>query len=239
MRINGQPSGSAPAAAAQAAAAGVGTSAAAPTGESCPQCGAEKTGLFCEACGFDYRSSAPTAQPAQVGQAPQPDQGVSLAGSASTTNVVVAAAGGPSGADTEAERAVASDWTAVVTADRDYFDSVVAAGGRDAASIEFPLYCPERRFTLGGKEMRIGRRSASRGLEPEIDLTGPPTDPGVSHLHAVLIAQPDGTWSVLDPGSSNGTQVNGTEVAISVPVPLQAGDRVCLGAWTVLTIQQT
>jgi hypothetical protein len=239
MRIEGQPAGS-PAeagseAAAPAGATGAGASTAAPAGEACPQCGAGKTGVFCEVCGFDYRSPASPAQPAHVGQPPQPAPGVSLAGSASATNVVVAA--GAAGA--EGEQAVASGWTAVITADRDYFDSVVAAGGPDAASIEFPSYCPERRFTLGGQEMRIGRRSASRGLEPEIDLTGPPTDPGVSHLHAVLIAQPDGTWSVLDPGSSNGTQVNGTEVATGVPVPLHPGDRVCLGAWTVLLIQQT
>jgi len=160
---------------------------------------------------------------------PQPGSGNPYVGTASATNVI---AGAATGAPPAAEA-----WTAVVTADRDYFDSVIAAGGPDAASIEFPGYCPERRFALTGKEMRIGRRSASRGLDPEIDLTGPPTDPGVSHLHAVLIAQPDGTWSVLDPGSSNGTQVNGTDVVTGVPVPLHQGDRVCLGAWTVLTIQ--
>ncbi|HXP21945.1 MAG TPA: FHA domain-containing protein [Streptosporangiaceae bacterium] len=131
-----------------------------------------------------------------------------------------------------------ADWEAVVTADRSYFDSVVAAGGPDAATIEFPQYCPERRFRLSGREMRIGRRSLSRGLEPEIDLTGPPIDPGVSHLHAVLIAQPDGTWSVLDPGSSNGTQVNGDDIATGMPVPLADGDRVCVGAWTLLTIHR-
>ena len=113
---------------------------------------------------------------------------------------------------------------------------MIEAGGPDAASIEFPAYCPERRFSLTGAEMRIGRRSTSRGLEPEIDLAGPPADPGISHLHAVLIAQPDGNWSVLDPGSSNGTQVNGNEIVTGVPYPLHQGDRVCIGAWTVLTI---
>jgi hypothetical protein len=133
--------------------------------------------------------------------------------------------------------AAAAGWSAVVTADRAYFDSVIAEGGPDAASIEFPGYCPERRFRLTGREMRIGRRSVSRGLEPEIDLTGPPTDPGVSHLHAVLIAEPDGTWAVLDPGSSNGTIVNGNEIVTGVRVPLRDGDRVCVGAWTVLTLQ--
>jgi len=133
--------------------------------------------------------------------------------------------------------AAAAGWTAVVTADRAYFDSVIAEGGPDAASIEFPGYCPERRFRLTGREMRIGRRSVSRGLEPEIDLTGPPTDPGVSHLHAVLIAEPDGTWAVLDPGSSNGTIVNGNEIVAGVRMPLHDGDRICVGAWTVLTLQ--
>jgi hypothetical protein len=53
--------------------------------------------------------------------------------------------------------------------------------------------------------MRIGRRGASRGIEPEIDLTGPPADPGISHLHAVLPVEPHGGWAVLDSGSSNGT----------------------------------
>jgi pSer/pThr/pTyr-binding forkhead associated (FHA) protein len=85
--------------------------------------------------------------------------------------------------------------------------------------------------------MRIGRRSVSRGLEPEIDLTGPPADPGVSHLHAVLIAEPDGTWAVLDPGSANGTVVNSGEIVTGVRVPLHDGDRICVGAWTVLTMQ--
>jgi hypothetical protein len=136
----------------------------------------------------------------------------------------------------QAAPASGNGWAAVVSADRAYFDTVVEAGGPDAASIDFPSYCPQRRFSLTGQEMRVGRRSTSRGLEPEIDLAGPPTDPGISHLHAVLIAQPDGTWSVLDPGSSNGTQVNGNEIVTGVPYPLHEGDRVCIGAWTVLTI---
>jgi FHA domain len=131
---------------------------------------------------------------------------------------------------------VAAEWTAVVTADRAYFDSVIVAGGPDAATLEFPAYCPERRFRLAGPEMRIGRRSVSRGLAPEIDLTGPPLDPGVSHMHAVLIVDADGSWAALDPGSSNGTQVNGVDITSGVRVPLRDGDRVCVGAWTVLTI---
>jgi pSer/pThr/pTyr-binding forkhead associated (FHA) protein len=125
----------------------------------------------------------------------------------------------------------------VVRSDRSYYENVVAAGGADAAAIRFPEYCPERRFQLTGPQMRIGRISPSRGFEPEIDLTGPPADPGISRLHAVLIPEPDGTWAILDPGSENGTQVNEVEIPADQRVRLRDGDRIHLGAWTVLTIQ--
>ena len=125
----------------------------------------------------------------------------------------------------------------MVRSDRAYYESVVAAGGADAATIKFPEYCPERRFQLTGPQMRIGRISPSRGFEPEIDLTGPPTDPGVSRLHAVLIPEPDGTWAILDPGSENGTHVNDVEIPTDQRVRLRDGDRIHLGAWTVLTIR--
>ena len=76
----------------------------------------------------------------------------------------------------------------------------------------------------------------TRRIEPEIDLTGPPTDPGVSRLHAVLVAGADGSWSVTDPGSPNGILVNGKDVPAGAVVPLRHGDRIHLGAWTVITI---
>jgi pSer/pThr/pTyr-binding forkhead associated (FHA) protein len=91
---------------------------------------------------------------------------------------------------------------------------------------------------LVGKQMRIGRRSAARSLKPEIDLAEPPTDPGVSRLHAVLIATADGTWAVLDPGSANGTLLNGREIPIGDLVPLREGDRINLGAWTAIVVQR-
>jgi len=128
-------------------------------------------------------------------------------------------------------------WSAVISADRGYFDEVIGEGGLDETGISFPGSYQQRSVRLSGTEMRIGRRSASRGITPEIDLSGPHADPGISHLHAVLIAQQDGTWLLLDQGSSNGTQVNGRQVASGVPVPLRDGDRISLGVWTVLTVR--
>jgi len=129
-------------------------------------------------------------------------------------------------------------WTAVVSADRQYHESVQAGSGPDAAAVPFPGYYPERRFRLTGSQMRIGRRSVSRGIDPEIDLSGPPGDPGISRLHAVLIATPDGNWAVLDPGSANGTLVNGNEIPTGLQVPLQDGDRINLGGWTAIMVHR-
>ncbi len=129
-------------------------------------------------------------------------------------------------------------WTAVVGADRDYYEQVQAVSGPEGAAVAFPSSCAERRFALMGNQMRIGRRSVSRGLSPEIDLTGPPADPGISRLHAVLVAVPDGSWAVLDPGSANGTLVNGTEIPVGDQVTLHDGDRINLGAWTIITVHQ-
>ena len=87
-------------------------------------------------------------------------------------------------------------------------------------------------------ETRVGRRSGARGIDPEIDLSGAPEDTAISHLHALLLRQGDGTYSLVDPGSTNGTTVNDdtTPVATNVAIPLTDGDRIHVGAWTTLTL---
>jgi hypothetical protein len=93
---------------------------------------------------------------------------------------------------------------------------------------------------LVGAEVRIGRRRVHGSTPPpQVDLAGPPLDPGVSHLHAVLLPLPDGDgWSVLDPGSTNGTTVNYGDdpIALDTVVPLREGDRVHVGAFTTLVL---
>ncbi|MFI6498271.1 FHA domain-containing protein [Nonomuraea typhae] len=183
--------------------------AAAPSGEPCPVCQTPRAAQYCEVCGYDFNAPATEVPEGPKGPGPDP---------------------------TPFERA--TRWEAIAGSDRSYFDKVVAEGGPDAAAMAFPPYCPERSFAMLGRHVRIGRHSASRGTRPEIDLSGPPQDPGVSHLHAVLMLRDDGGWDLVDPGSANGTHVNGKVLTINVPVPIKAGDRIHVGAWTVITIRE-
>jgi hypothetical protein len=234
-----------------------GVASAAGAGNACPVCFAPKSGSFCEACGYNFSTGQPAGDPSSIASAPissvapsapvapsvggPPPSGPPLGppGGQSPAQASTVTLTGPLAPSTGQSAAPASGsqpaWTAVVAADRGYYETVEAASGPDGSGISFPGYCPERRFQLTGSEMRIGRRSPSRGLNPEIDLTGPPTDPGISRLHAVLIATSAG-WAVLDPGSANGTQVNGTDIPSGEQIPLHDGDRISLGAWTTITV---
>jgi FHA domain len=192
--------------------------------EACPRCGVTRAGQFCESCGYDFTTvSRDTLDPAVYRSSPPASPAAARPAQPPAAPVRAAAPGG-------------AEWTAVVSADRAYYDAVQAAGGQDAAGIAFPAYVPHRRFPLAGTEIRIGRHSASSGIDPEIDLSLPPADPGVSRLHAVLLRAPDGTWSVVDPGSANGTAVNGSEIPQGQLVPLHDGDRIHLGAWTAIRL---
>ncbi|MFJ6944703.1 FHA domain-containing protein [Streptomyces wuyuanensis] len=131
-------------------------------------------------------------------------------------------------------------WTAVIAPDREYFMAMMQRSGPEAAGLNLPAYSPEQQLALSGDQITIGRRRHSTGESPDIDLSVPPEDPGVSHKHAVLVQQPDGSWAVVDQNSTNGTTVNGGEDPIQpyVPVPLRDGDRVHVGAWTTITVRR-
>jgi pSer/pThr/pTyr-binding forkhead associated (FHA) protein len=126
-------------------------------------------------------------------------------------------------------------WEAVVTADRDQFERNATTG------VEFPSGYAERRFALTGAEVRIGRSRGRPGEQvPEINLAGAPEDPAVSHIHALLERQPDGSYALRDLGSTNGTTVNddATPISADAAAPLAEGDRIRIGAWTTLTLRR-
>ncbi|MCG3043123.1 FHA domain-containing protein, partial [Streptomyces sp. S1A] len=133
-----------------------------------------------------------------------------------------------------------ANWAVTVGPDHEYFTAMMRRSGPEAAGLNMPAYTAEQRVQLSGPQVTIGRRRHSTGESPDIDLGRSPEDPGVSHQHAVLVRQPDGSWSVVDQDSTNGTTINGAEDPIQpfVPVPLQEGDRVHVGAWTTITLHR-
>ena len=133
--------------------------------------------------------------------------------------------------------AVTAEWVAVVSADHGYFESNQAENPDD--TVTFPTDAEVREVPLTSKEILIGRRSDSKGIFPAIDLSEPPSDPGVSRRHAILRLNLDG-WVVVDQGSPHGTRVRGSLTPISAgdAVRLHDGDHFHVGAWTRITLRR-
>jgi hypothetical protein len=98
-------------------------------------------------------------------------------------------------------------------------DAVVAT--RAVVSLE------DRRYALDGPRATIGR---SRDADCVL------ADPNVSRHHAELQRAPNGDWTIVDLGSTNGVKVNGRRVPST---RLSPGDEVTLGTTTfVFEIEQ-
>lgn len=207
----------------------------------CPKGHASGTDDFCDECGAKITgavpvpapTSAPTPAPAPERQAACPHCGAPHASGSRfcedcgfdhhTGKVPVLAA--PPAATPATGR-----WTATIAADRAYFEDNAIEG------VEFPANAPSREVDLPAPQVRIGRRSTSKGTDPEIDLAD--DDPGVSHSHALLTLSVDGVWLVSDLGSTNGTWVNDEQRQLGAGQTrrLKGGDQVHVGAWTTITL---
>ncbi|RBM18061.1 FHA domain-containing protein [Streptomyces sp. PT12] len=215
-------------------------------GELCPQCRTprEAQAPFCEGCRYNFLTNSPTTYipPVPPGGGapahappPQPSGDWVLPPPSAPQGgpPPFPGQGGPPGYPQQG-----SGWMVTVGPDPEYFAAMMRRSGPEAAQLTLPTYAPEQRVQLSGPQVTIGRRRQSTGESPDIDLSQPSEDPGVSHKHAILVQQPDGGWAVVDQDSTNGTTVNGAEDPIQpyVPVTLHEGDRVHIGAWTTLTL---
>ncbi|MEU2224792.1 FHA domain-containing protein [Streptomyces sp. NPDC018347] len=190
--------------------------------------------------GDDWVISPPSSpRPAGPGQVPGQGQGPG-GGYGYPPPGAAQAPSGPGGFPQTPGGPRNATWSATIGPDREYFMAMMQRSGPEAAGLNLPAYSPEQQRALTGNQITIGRRRHSTGDTPDIDLAVPPEDPGVSHQHAVLVQQPDGSWAVVDQNSTNGTTVNMSEEPIQpfVPVPLQDGDRVHVGAWTTITVRR-
>lgn len=105
-----------------------------------------------------------------------------------------------------------------------HWEAEVRSDAPNAAPVSFPLDLAE---------LLIGRRSETRDIRPEIPIEG---DAAVSHRHAKLLRQADGSFAVMDLSSSNGTQLNDTELKPGVRTALKDGDRLRIGRHTLIHV---
>ena len=236
---------------------------------SCDNCGESygADDIFCENCGYDFiTGSLPSAEenvpPAVV---PEPalaplDEPTPLPADASAPGADGAAFGSVGGAtpNDEAETALLgteappTDESAAVPAegaevpvptklrisiepDKDYFDAVVSEG-----ELEYPEPPPNStEIDVNGIEFHIGRTSQSRAIHPDLDIADLTGDPAVSSRHAVIRVAADGSLSVTDVGSTNGTfvgDVGSKQITVGEVVAVDESTPIFVGAWTRLVI---
>lgn len=235
------------------------TAASGPIGGTCANCNNpyQQDDVFCERCGYDFATgSLPEEDDAEAAVSPGPAS-IAAAAAASQSAPSKPTPSTPSSpaepaepteksapepvaasADTDTDDDAAVDAgisTAVVAVDADYFNRVAAG-----ADLSLPDPIPEPiRIPLTGDMVLIGRHNQKRGVYPEIDIDKLTADPAASTRHAMLRRSGDGSWTINDLGSTNGTLIDdqtdiitpGTELALS------PASRVFLGAWTRITFE--
>lgn len=219
----------------------------------CPHCHAPTSGRFCEGCGHDSALPPPpaTSRPGDRPESADPSGSGYGAPSAGTRPEP----GEPSRAGARPDHRGGFDptmivtgappdsgrsrmWVARIFADREFYARVRARKGPDAERVEFPDFYPERRIALRGTQFLIGKRSASQGIVPEIDLGIAPADIGVSRAHAMIQVDQGGALTITDLGSTNGTSLDGAESPITPQqaIALREGSRIHVGGWTTIAI---
>src|SRR5262249_25528886 len=86
-------------------------------------------------------------------------------------------------------------------------------------------WIPGAMLRLSAEGTRLGRAA---------DNTFALSEATISRHHAVFSVDPQGIVRLTDPGSTNGTFLNGRRLALHAPSRVQDGDRIQLGSTVVL-----
>lgn len=200
--------------------------------EICPDCGTlrAQNARFCEVCRHDFQDNKTGVAEAIVASQRTTEPSNKKVGTvnqdkndANQPQVQIDKVSDVTGTE---EPVVSQKLNVVICVDRDKADSW------DGQSPIKPD-SRDRVFPLDLSENLVGRRSAAKGIYPEVEIN----DPGVSHRHLKFILQSDGGFSVLELGSSNGTELNGKVLEPGVTTPVKSGDELTIGIWTRLKIE--
>ena len=173
----------------------------------CPECSTPHeadSGDFCEICGFNFLTNAKGGDP--LSNFPPP---IKSPASIPTT---------PTQPPNPAANGI-SHWQVTIS-----IDPSLATPDSPTAPNQSPII-----INLNQGTNLIGRTSQARAIHPEIPVD---LDDAVSSRHAILTLHPDGSLALRDIGSSNGTVVNGKEIATMADISIGSGTEITLGHWT-------
>lgn len=194
--------------------------------EICPDCGTERVrnDRFCEVCRHDFLGgNTGTAEKVVAAQqpevAPQPAETEKKPEDKPPVN--------NPGLNTVAKNdiVIADKLNIVISVDKDRLAQNLVESNIKPDSMD-------RTFPLDLDENLVGRRSADKGVYPEIEVN----DPGVSRRQLKFIKQADGAFAVLELGSANGTEYNGAPLEAGINTLIKAGDEFAIGLWTTLKV---
>lgn len=195
--------------------------------EICPDCGTPRAfdARFCEVCRHDFQENKTgVAEAVVASQKPAPQNDNAPQPSEIKTDKAPVA---EQASNTAAEEKCAAPekLNVIISVDRDKASSCDIETTIKPDSLD-------RIFPLDLDENLVGRRSTGKGIYPEIVIN----DPGVSHRHLMFLKQPDNSFAVLELGSSNGTELNGTPLEPGVNTAIKACDELTVGIWTKLKL---
>lgn len=180
----------------------------------CPDCHTPHeadSGNFCEICGYNFLTGAKGGDPLFTFPPPVTPVTTATAPTQPPTHSSIIP-------PTLATNAL-SKWQLTIS-----IDPSLATPHSPPAPTQAPI-----RIELKHPTNLIGRTSHARAIHPEISLD---FDDAVSSRHAILTLHPDGALVLRDIGSSNGTMVNGKEIAMLADISIASGDEITLGHWT-------
>ena len=185
----------------------------------CPECSTPHeadSGNFCEICGYNFLTGAKGGDP--LSNFPPPIKSSATIAATAPTQPPHPLPDAPVSPVTAVKC-----WQVTIS-----IDPSLATPDSPTAPAQAPITIP-----LNNPTNLIGRTSQARAIHPEIPLD---FDDAVSSRHAILTLHPDGALVLRDIGSSNGTMVNGKEIAIMADISIASGDEITLGHWTRIKV---
>jgi pSer/pThr/pTyr-binding forkhead associated (FHA) protein len=181
----------------------------------CPDCNTPHeadSGNFCEICGFNFLTGAKGSDPLSIFPPP-------IRSNINTTATAPTQRPNPPANTENPPSNAVIQWQVTIS-----IDPSLATPTSPPAPSQEPIV-----IELTQPTNLIGRTSVARAIDPEIPLD---LDDAVSSRHAILTLHPDGTLILRDIGSSNGTLINGKEIAVMADISIASGDEITLGHWT-------